>query len=358
MSLSEETIFRFLLVTSILSVGVSFYHCSPDNCKLPECQCLSCDPPNGLNIAETPQFVLLSFDDAVTQNNFKFFTEIFSDGLKNPNDCLISATFYVSDELNTNYKLVETLFQDGNTISSHSSTHRFPQSWWITASETQLAAEFDGQRRVLALRGHIPYQKIMGMRIPFLQQGGNTPYRMAQSYRFKYDSSFVTGPNNHRGFLNYRPPWPFTLNHQPGRSVFPFICDIGPCPTESFPGLWEIPLVRMLGPNGQTCAMADGCKTTSATETYDFLMNNFQRHYNGNRAPFGINLHATWFERNPHALPALRRFLREMSTHKDVWVVGAEMLIDWARNPIPNRALSTHVPWKYARGCRRECDCK
>lgn len=72
------------------------------------------------------------------------------------------------------------------------------------------------------------------------------------------------------------------------------------CPTKAFPGLWEIP-INPLWNEFNTCHHADQCVFPSASDDddteaiVDFLKENFDRHYNTNRAPFQLNFHVTWF---------------------------------------------------------------
>ena len=43
------------------------------------------------------------------------------------------------------------------------------------------------------------------------------------------------------------------------------------------------------------CSMADACSNPGDAEgVYLMIMQNFQRHYNTNRAPFGLYYHPAW----------------------------------------------------------------
>jgi len=57
---------------------------------------------------------MISFDDAVTNLNFNLYTELF-DGLRNPNNCPVTTTYFVSDQ-NTNYDRVRELFAKGKLL--------------------------------------------------------------------------------------------------------------------------------------------------------------------------------------------------------------------------------------------------
>ena len=91
--------------------------CNFTACEAPNCTCLMDLPPKGLNPDQIPQFVLITFDGAVTITNFPYYQKLFH--LTNPNGCPIHATYFVS-HVDTNYKLVHELFRHGNEIGVHS----------------------------------------------------------------------------------------------------------------------------------------------------------------------------------------------------------------------------------------------
>lgn len=72
----------------------------------------------GLRPIDTPQLVLLTFDDAVNDLNKELYGDLFETGRLNPNGCPIAATFYVSHEW-TDYGQVQSLYADGHEIASH-----------------------------------------------------------------------------------------------------------------------------------------------------------------------------------------------------------------------------------------------
>ena len=68
---------------------------------------------------QTPQMVLLTFDDAINDLNKELYSDLFERGRRNPNGCPISATYYVSHEW-TDYSQVQNLYADGHEMASHS----------------------------------------------------------------------------------------------------------------------------------------------------------------------------------------------------------------------------------------------
>lgn len=75
-------------------------------------------PSGNIPPKQTPQIVLITFDDAVNDLNKDYYEEIFERGRKNPNGCPITGTFYVSHEW-TDYGQVQSLYADGHEMASH-----------------------------------------------------------------------------------------------------------------------------------------------------------------------------------------------------------------------------------------------
>ena len=71
-----------------LSLAQEAERCDPSYCRLPNCFCGGSKIPGGLKTENTPQFVLLTFDDAVNGLNKEFFSKLFSNRV-NPNGCPI-----------------------------------------------------------------------------------------------------------------------------------------------------------------------------------------------------------------------------------------------------------------------------
>ena len=62
--------------------------CDPNRCRLPDCFCGGKNIPGGFKPEQIPQFVLLTFDDAVNGINKEFFAKLFKERY-NPNGCPI-----------------------------------------------------------------------------------------------------------------------------------------------------------------------------------------------------------------------------------------------------------------------------
>ncbi|XP_025264230.1 uncharacterized protein LOC105253057 isoform X3 [Camponotus floridanus] len=302
--------------------------CRKDVCLLPDCNCGGADIPGDYLPEEIPQIVLLTFDDSVNDLNKGLYADLFEKGRKNPNGCPISATFYVSHEW-TDYSQVQNLYASGHEIASHTVSHSFGEQF----SARKWAREVAGQREILAAYGGVKLEDVRGMRAPFLSVGGNNMFKMLWDTNFTYDSSMPI-------YENRPPSWPYTLDYKLFHD-----CMIPPCPTRSYPGLWEVPMVMWQDLNGGRCSMGDACSNPPTPDgVYKMLIKNFERHYTTNRAPFGLFYHAAWFTQ-PHHKEGFISFLDTIVTMDDVWIITNWQAIQWIRNPTPLALLHTFEPF-------------
>ncbi|XP_043272512.1 uncharacterized protein Cda5 isoform X2 [Venturia canescens] len=302
--------------------------CRKDVCLLPDCNCGGTDIPGGIPVEKTPQIVLLTFDDAVNDLNKQLYEDLFERGRKNPNGCPISSTLYVSHEW-TDYSQVQNLYADGHELASHTVSHSFGEQF----SARKWAREVAGQREILAAYGGVKLEDVRGMRAPFLSVGGNNMFKMLWDTNFTYDSSMPI-------YENRPPSWPYTLDYKLFHD-----CMIPPCPTRSYPGLWEVPMVMWQDLNGGRCSMGDACSNPPTSDgVYKMLIKNFERHYTTNRAPFGLFYHAAWFTQ-PHHKEGFISFLDTIVAMDDVWVVTNWQALQWVRNPTPIELLDRFEPF-------------
>ncbi|XP_076662435.1 chitin deacetylase-like 5 [Halictus rubicundus] len=302
--------------------------CRKDVCLLPDCSCGGIDIPGDYLPEEIPQIVLLTFDDSVNDLNKGLYADLFEKGRKNRNGCPISATFYVSHEW-TDYSQVQNLYAGGHEIASHTVSHSFGEQF----SQRKWSREVAGQREILSAYGGVKLEDVRGMRAPFLSVGGNNMFKMLWDTNFTYDSSMPI-------YENRPPSWPYTLDYKLFHD-----CMIPPCPTRSYPGLWEVPMVMWQDLNGGRCSMGDACSNPpTADGVFKMLIKNFERHYTTNRAPFGLFYHAAWFTQ-PHHKEGFISFLDTIVSMDDVWIVTNWQAIQWVRNPTPLSELHTFEPF-------------
>lgn len=308
-----------------------------NSCMPPDCRCMSSDIPGGFDRADVPQIVHLTFDLAVTSLNYDNYYAPLLDNRFNPNGCPIKANFFATHEY-TNYSLVNDLYNKGFEISSNSITHRTENQFWITADNTTWAKELIGMRNMLNIYGNIPTNKVVGTRAPFFLMGGNDMFSAIRSNGINWDSSWPTSVFNRPGDEII---WPYTLDY-----ASPQDCSIGRCPTESFPGTWVSPLIDMIDINGNPCATLDTCAVGSTnTSVFNHLKDNFERHYNGSRAPFGIYLQPGWFQTLSN-YQGYKMFLDSLDIYDDVYITSISQAIEWVKNPAKIVDLPNFAPWQ------------
>lgn len=72
-----------------------------------------------MSVTETPQIVLMTFDDAINPINIDLYDELFNNKTRsNPNGCPLRGTFYLSHEW-TDYGMVQDMYSDGHEMASH-----------------------------------------------------------------------------------------------------------------------------------------------------------------------------------------------------------------------------------------------
>ncbi|BFZ26148.1 hypothetical protein BsWGS_29187 [Bradybaena similaris] len=307
--------------------------CSQENCQLPECFCYG-QVPSNISKEDTPMFLMLTFDDAVTSSVFSqiYFNLMVENTYKlfNPDNCTIRSTFFVSHEY-TNYNFVQHLYQAGHEIASHTVNHTSSSSVY-----EEVAAEIVGIRQMVDANTNIPPEEVKGFRAPYLRIFGDVQYDVLRDYNFTYDSSLV----NIEIQIGRKPLWPFTLDYP----IADDRCPNKPCPMRSHPGMWEIPMNGWVGDNGYSCGMIDGCSIKGAnfTGTVDDFLRYYRRNFLSfykDRVPMHMFTHAALFMKYNEAYQALIIFMRELLAMKNVWFVSPSQVISWMRNVQTNADL-------------------
>lgn len=297
--------------------------CNENNCSGPDCRCFSTSPPDNLKPEEIPQLVFLTFDEAITQSNILKYRSILQDR-KNPNDCPIAITYFVTHNSN-DYTFTHELFYAGSEIASGSISHATPASTWALKTVEEWSDELGGMRQTLSKFANIPIESIVGERAPFLQTSGDVTFQAMSQSGIKWDCSYPT--------ITYSSPgaFPYTMDYG-----FPQDCQIEPCPKSSYPGIWNVPMIVLRDVANHTCSMADGCanRTTTEAEAYNFLKSNFNAHHGTNKAPFGVHLHAAWFLEEPANFDGYLHFLDDLVAMDDVYIVTVSQGVEWMKNPV------------------------
>ncbi|XP_071102475.1 uncharacterized protein [Haliotis cracherodii] len=303
------------------------------NCRLPGCMCRTTHPPGGLAETETPQMVYFTFDGPVNVNSYMNLVHLFDSARKNPNNCSISATMFVSKSSNymTYLKRLAGMGMEVGLRGDDMDAYRRSNS-----------LETDLNNEINYLQAKLPVRNLKGWRSPALKPLGDAQFKILKSQNLLYDSTLsLPNPQTKGGFA-----WPYTLDFR-----WRDTCDISGCPIGAYPGLWEVPIVPLLDYTQRyPCTYADGCmfNPPTANDTFNFLWQNFKEHYDGNRAPFGVTLRQQWFSHfiyKPN-LAGLDRFIRTLVSMRDVYVVSIEQVLDWMKNPTPLGELGSFLPWQ------------
>lgn len=243
------------------------------------------------------QFVTVTFDDAVNAVNAAQYDLLF-DGLTNPDGCPATGTFFLSHEY-TDYVRVNSLYNAGHEIALHSVTHGDGTDYWREANVETIESEFGAQLQILETFAKVDPKTVQGMRLPFLQISGNNTFEAVKNLGLTYDSSWPTQQFNNPAM------WPYTLDYLSVQD-----CQIGACPDASLPGVWVNPMVTWTDTEGYSCSMIDACvypPEDDVNALFEWMLENFNRHYQGNRAPFGMYLHAAWFSRGRNNFAAFKK---------------------------------------------------
>jgi len=311
--------------------------CNMAACSLPNCYCSNDGTaiPGGLEPEKTPQMVLISMDDSVNHANFDSYKNVFK-GRKNPNNCPIRGTFFLSHEY-SNYKMIQDLFYEGHEIATYSVSHRRNME---QMNYTEWVNEQIGMRSMLENFASIPKDEIVGMRAPALKPGRNAQYEVLNNYGYFWDSSASVPPLK-------VPVWPYTLDY-----AIPHECRSGTCPTRAFPGIWEFPLNSHYneGFEGGYCPYMDQCvlHNLDAEDVFQWLQEDFSRYYDQNRAPYTMPFHTSWFQQ-PSLVGGLTKFLDWLTEKPDVWFLTTTQALYWITEPVPISELRDYANWDCTR---------
>lgn len=297
---------------------VTGYSCDAATCKLPSCMCPSATAPG--SIAKPPLFITLTFDDSVNSIVLPvIINDTLGSGYVNPNGCPLSATFFVSTQY-TDYSNVQYLYSMGHEIATHTMNH----------VSTAPLNEIVGAVQALSTFAGVPRSKITGFRQPFLNYSTASVANIASSKLITYDSSMTVDDNS------VAKTWPFTLDNGPY-----YDCGGGSCSAAfKFPGLWEIPMYNLKNADGTLNAAMDPepvppiTGPQSINEIYNVYVTNFKNHYNGDRRPLGIYLHASQGVVLPNHMAALVKFQKDYtSQYSDVYWISNQKLLAWMQSP-------------------------
>lgn len=286
---------------------------------------VSTQAPGELSREEIPQFIFVTFDDAVNPAIYEMIGRISEH--QHADGSPVGFTFFVSTHY-TDYYLVHQLHAAGHEIGTHTITHS-------TGADTDFLTwvrEIEGCREALHRLAGIPLEEISGFRAPYLKYNPAT-YEALHALGFDYSTS-VSEPLGKHSLSPSEMIWPYTLHDGLQQTTW-----TGTGPTSSLPNLMEIPLWLLFERDGNF--HPEEMDPSGTRESLvQLFKDNFLDRYNGNRVPLGIWLHAAPWLGSPSTpqkdnVEALNEFLAWALEKPNVWVVGMSKAVDWMRNPLP-----------------------
>jgi hypothetical protein len=106
-----------------------------------------------------------------------------------------------------------------------------------------------------------------------------------------------------------------------------------------------------LGPEGPHLMDPYNDPNTSPDQARQTLMNTFNAHASGNKAPFGLYVHPTWMgdtvtipgsnATGAAKLAAMNKFLSDAMATPNTWMVTNAQVIEYMKNPVPASELTS-----------------
>ena len=342
-------------------------------------------PPKNMAISQSPQFVVIGFDDNTKSEGIEWAINLFKDK-KNHDGSEARVSFYLNTEGFTTWmeddpekliKSVKLLAADNHEIGNHTYDHfkdkneeyikELDENGWFNIINKS-------SNDLVDIAG-IDRDKIYGFRAPYLVYTKNT-FSVLKSLGFSYDCSIEEGSAQMYDGTNFR--WPYQLNQgSPGHEENwygnpdnPDHISIG-----KVTGLWELPNHVLMIPNDDICenyGISEGLwdkiknkikgvhdhKITgfdynlwdlaalNKTEVLGILKYNLDLRLKGNRAPFMFGAHtqyytSSWADTNAENATssqmreAIEEFVEYALSKKEVRIRPAIDIINWCSNPTP-----------------------
>ncbi|ORX54664.1 hypothetical protein BCR36DRAFT_282843 [Piromyces finnis] len=285
--------------------------CEKESCLLPSCQCATKETPKLIPYDKLPQFVLISFDGSITKNTYSIRNKIRNMMKKKLYD--IPFTYFITGD-ETDYYYVEKLYYDNDEISIHT---------YDTYLNGDVPRDIQSLKSALNNLSNIPMDELKGFRSPQNLIHKNI-FTNLLDLNISYDSSLELPLD--KGY------WPFTLDY--GISFINNTDIKG----ESFPGLWEIPLLSI--PNAQY-KRSQGTKNKgllSSENNINIIKKEFLKNYKNKKLPFYL-----YFTDNSiisqksflHFYKEISNYISELSEiNNDIYFITYDQLVKWMKNPI------------------------
>ncbi|CAF1290499.1 unnamed protein product [Adineta steineri] len=326
--------------------------CDIDRCRLPYCYCASQKIPGGLTVRDTPQFIALTITGPLNEKAYDLLEDLFlSKKYSNPDGCPISSTVFLKNHAETNYCLLKRVLHYENielSITSNSSEcptvdcrvkEKDDKSPYVTWRSYRFYNEtIDYRRTISKLLDRRP-SSIVGYRSPNYEVNNNQlHWHILREHQFLYDSTLITREWDTPYYKQQQPTpltWPHTMDFKAN-----YDCSQG-CYTQSFPGLWTIPIHMYQDLDGRNCTTigSDHCRVPRvADKFFKYLKYNLNRHLYSNHAPFVMAFDSYWLNEPYTAwrIEGLKLFLEHVLRHhsNDVYFVRMIDIINWVKQPV------------------------
>ncbi len=319
---------RFLLLALLLIASAASAQVSP--CRLPGCLAPDQSPPGGLKVAETPQIIVVTFDDAIQDRLETRSINPWWGSVVNPGGREAHRTYF-AQALYTQPTVARKLYLAGHEIANHTHDHNTSTA----TTEAEWTRQIDGLTRFMRDTVGVNPSDIVGFRTPFLATN-QALWKVLQQKKVLYDATLTeeSGSPFSKDLAHF--VWPHTLNTGAGTA-----CTSSACPQTPIPGMWAVPLWVTYNTDGRSLSTMDpeGRFVDDSTGFYNALMYTFEKRYSGNRAPLGLYFHAGRLD-YPAQHAGLRRFFNTVMARGDVWVLTVRGLVSWMQQPVPNSGMA------------------
>ena len=314
---------------------------SCDQCHLPECYCKYKVNPGARISGQKPQLITLSYTGKVTEDVVEILTRVFySTKFRNPNDCGIGVTIFVHG-VDTDYCSVHKLYSLGWEIATSGNTTASTAKWKaVENGKNDFEDNTETHRQKMIELAKMNVDDVIGMRtLDHRTSSDSKLFDTLWNNGFTYDSTLIVEPqvsDNEK-----IQPWPFTLDLTMNTIG---LHGVKGDPQKRLPGLWEVPLTRLLQNNSasRTCDYLHTCLggLSKSSQLTELLKYNLHHNEATNGAPLQINLREKDLG-NKRIMDGLNAFLewalRGEETH--YWVMTVEQVLRWIQTPSTNRDM-------------------
>lgn len=193
------------------------------------------------------------------------------------NGCPVKYTLFFHGG-NARFDLVDNIVATGGEVGSHTATH----NTGLSTTKQEWSNQMSVSKGCLSRLVHNSSQ-IIGFRAPFLEWN-SAEIEALSANDFVYDSSMICNYEQMNGW-----PWPFSITYG-----IPQLSSYRTAVTSINNSIWEFPLYAPLNKtsnSSEECMDYIPLDNWSADEILEMYKASFLKHYNSNKAPYGVYWH-------------------------------------------------------------------